>query len=111
AHHVHGERQAARGLPRRRRTSGRRADRGRPMKITREVRLLCMHVTASALVSKWQQDACADLPYSITSSARASSAGGMVMPSAFDIFRLITISNFLGNYTGRSAGFSPFKMR
>jgi hypothetical protein len=44
--------------------------------------------------------------YSITSSARASSAG-TVMPSAFAVLRLITSSNLVGCWTGRSAGFSP----
>jgi hypothetical protein len=44
--------------------------------------------------------------YSITSSARARS-GGTVMPSAFAVLRLITGSNLVGCWTGRSAGFSP----
>src|SRR5246127_543437 len=34
--------------------------------------------------------------YSITSSARASSVGGTVRPSAFAVFRLIASSNFVG---------------
>src|SRR6266568_8074417 len=46
-------------------------------------------------------------PHSITSSARASSVGGMVSPSALAVFRLITSSYLVGACTGRSAGFSP----
>jgi len=48
--------------------------------------------------------------YSITSSARASSVGGTVRPSAFAVLRLMTISNFVGACTGRSAGFSPLRI-
>ena len=49
--------------------------------------------------------------HSITSSAVASSAGGTLRPSAFAVFRLIVISNFVGVCTGRSAGISPRRMR
>jgi hypothetical protein len=49
--------------------------------------------------------------YSITSSARATSEGGTVMPSALAVFRLMTISYLVGACTGRSAGFSPLRMR
>jgi len=50
-------------------------------------------------------------PHSITSSARASRLSGTVRPSAFAVLRLITNSYFVGACTGRSAGFSPLKMR
>ena len=49
--------------------------------------------------------------YSITSSARASSVGGMSRPSALAVLRLITSSYLVGACTGRSAGFSPLRMR
>ena len=49
--------------------------------------------------------------HSITSSARASSVGGMSKPSAFAVLRLITNSYLVGACTGRSAGFSPLRMR
>src|SRR5215831_100209 len=49
--------------------------------------------------------------YSITSSARASSDAGTVIPSAFAVLTLITSSNLVGCRTGRSAGFSPLRMR
>src|SRR5262249_17001751 len=49
--------------------------------------------------------------HSITSSARASTVGGTSRPSVLAVFRLITSSNFVGACTGRSAGFSPFRMR
>ena len=49
--------------------------------------------------------------HSITSSARASSVGGTVRPSVFAVLRLITSSYLVGVCTGRSAGFSPLRMR
>src|SRR5215468_2513780 len=49
--------------------------------------------------------------HSITSSARASSVGGTSRPSAFAVFRLIDSSYFVGACTGRSASFSPLRMR
>src|SRR6266542_414264 len=51
------------------------------------------------------------LRYSITSSAVASSDGGTVRPSAFAAFRLMTSSNLVDCTTGRSAGFSPLRIR
>src|SRR3954452_10671936 len=42
--------------------------------------------------------------HSITSSAVASSDGGMMRPRAFAVLRLNTSSNFVGCCTGRSAG-------
>jgi iron(III) transport system ATP-binding protein len=45
--------------------------------------------------------------YSITSSARASSVGGMVTPIALAVVMLTTSSTLVGNSTGRSAGFAP----
>jgi hypothetical protein len=49
--------------------------------------------------------------YSITSSARASSVGGTSRPRDFAVLRLITSSYLVGACTGRSAGFSPLRMR
>ena len=46
--------------------------------------------------------------YSITSSAVASSEGGIVRPSAFALLRLTISSNLVGCSTGRSPGFAPF---
>jgi hypothetical protein len=48
--------------------------------------------------------------YSITWSARPSSDGGIVSPSAFAVLRLITSSNLVGCSTGRSAGFVPLRI-
>src|SRR5215831_20698725 len=45
--------------------------------------------------------------HSITSSARASSVGGIVRPSARAVIRLITRSNLVGCSTGKLAGFAP----
>jgi hypothetical protein len=49
--------------------------------------------------------------YSITSSARAKTAGARGRSSAFAVFRLITNSNLLACSTGRSAGFAPLRTR
>lgn len=49
--------------------------------------------------------------YSMTSSARASSAGGTVTPSTFAVRRLTTSEYFVGCCTGRSAGLVPCRMR
>jgi hypothetical protein len=49
--------------------------------------------------------------HSITSSARARSDDGTSSPSALAVLRLITSSYLVGACTGRSAGFSPLKMR
>jgi hypothetical protein len=49
--------------------------------------------------------------YSITSSARASSVAGTSMPSALAVLMLITSSYLVGACTGRSAGFTPLRMR
>jgi hypothetical protein len=51
------------------------------------------------------------LHHSITASAVVNSDGGIVRPSVFAVFRLITNSNFTGCTTGRSAGFSPLRIR
>ena len=51
------------------------------------------------------------LHHSITASAVVNSDGGMVRPSVFAVFRLITNSNFAGCTTGISAGFSPLRIR
>jgi hypothetical protein len=50
-------------------------------------------------------------PHSITSSATAINVVGMVMPSAFAVFKSITSSNLVGRWTGRSPGFSRLRMR
>src|SRR5262249_43341836 len=49
--------------------------------------------------------------HSITSSARASSLGGISMPNAFAVARLMTRSNLVPRSTGRSPGFSPLRIR
>src|SRR5262249_6221816 len=49
--------------------------------------------------------------HSITWSARASRLSGTVRPRALAVLRLITSSYLVGACTGRSAGFSPLRMR
>jgi hypothetical protein len=51
------------------------------------------------------------LPHWISSSAMANSVSGTVRPSALAVLRLMTNSNLVGRATGRSAGFSPLRMR
>jgi hypothetical protein len=48
--------------------------------------------------------------HSMTSSARASNAGGIVTPSAFAVLRLMTSWNLVGSSTGRSPGRAPFRI-
>src|SRR5262245_38680251 len=48
--------------------------------------------------------------YSSTSSARASSVGGMVSSSALAVVRFMMRSNLVGCSTGRSPGFVPRKI-
>src|SRR5262249_859521 len=56
-----------------------------------------------------QRDELATL-HSITSSARASSDGGMVRPIALAVVRLMTSSNLVGCSTEIPAGFAPRKI-
>jgi hypothetical protein len=49
--------------------------------------------------------------HSITSSAVASSNGGIVRPSALAVFVFSAVINNVGSCTGKSAGFSPLRMR
>ncbi len=50
-------------------------------------------------------------PHSITSSARPTSATDGSIPSAVAVFKFMKSSTFVESCTGRSAGFSPFRMR
>ncbi len=74
--------------------------------VTSAKRLLQQYLPGAA-VSRCSNTAC----YSITSSARASSGGGTSRPSALAVLRLIASSYLVGACTGRSAGFSPLRMR
>src|SRR6266436_833459 len=47
--------------------------------------------------------------HSITSSAPTSNLSDTVSPSVLAVLRLITSSNLIGSWTGRSAGFAPFR--
>ena len=48
--------------------------------------------------------------YSITSSARARTDGGMVRPSALAVLRFTASSNFVGCKTGKSLGLAPLRI-
>jgi hypothetical protein len=52
-----------------------------------------------------------DSPHSISSSARNRSDVGTLRFSALAVLRLITSSYLVGFCTGKSAGFSPLRMR
>jgi hypothetical protein len=49
--------------------------------------------------------------YSITSSAAFNRPSGTLRPSALAVLRLMTSSNFVPCTTGKSAGFSPLRIR
>src|SRR5215469_12811314 len=49
--------------------------------------------------------------HSITSSARPDRGSGTVMPSALAVLRFRNSSTFVACWTGRSAAFSPLRMR
>src|SRR5262249_41813295 len=76
----------------------------------RECRLLRARRKRPRRRTAEQRDEFAPL-HSITSSARASSVGGTSRPIAFAVLRLMTNSYLVGACTGRSAGFSPLRMR
>src|SRR5262249_23000578 len=62
-------------------------------------RLLCLGVERRGEKAQEAQSAGAECPpihYSMTSSALASTDGGIVSPNAFTVFRLITNSNLVG---------------
>jgi hypothetical protein len=58
-----------------------------------------------------RQVSIADVTYSITSSARASTDDGTVRPNVLTVLRLIERLYLVGACTGKLPGFSPFKMR
>src|SRR5262249_21072101 len=58
-----------------------------------------------------KRDEVATAAHSITSSARASSLSGTCRRRAFAMPRLMTSSNLVSCTTGRSAGFSPLRIR
>src|SRR5262245_50790738 len=68
-----------------------------------------VHSIKSGLMRRKQTDGM-DQGYSITSSARARNVGGISIPSALAVFRLITNSNLVGCITGKSAGLSPLRI-
>ena len=82
------------------------ADRG--LKYTGRAAVLCPSSDREQRASYRFKRRCN--PYSITSSASASSLGGISRPIAFAVFKLITSSNFVGSSTGRSSGLAPFRI-
>src|SRR5262245_44647915 len=70
--------------------------------------LLCARTATGHAVTE-QADELASL-HSITSSARASSVAGTVMPSALAVFILMTSWKRVGCSTGKSAGWAPLRI-
>jgi hypothetical protein len=62
-------------------------------------------------VRLYTRTVCSCPSYSITSSASASSVGGMVRPRVLAVLTLITSSNLTACWTGMSDGFSPLRIR
>src|SRR5262245_31126750 len=58
-----------------------------------------------------ERDELAPSYHSITSSARANTESGTLIPSVFAVLRLMTSSNLVDCITGRSAGLIPFRIR
>src|SRR4029079_18421637 len=79
-----------------------------PLQLGEPILLLCVGTPA---VGRCKIRVPESKTYSITPSARVSRVGGKVSPSDFAVLRLITRSYLIGACTGRSAGFSPFRMR
>ena len=67
-------------------------------------------VSARTQTTTAERDEVASRRHSMTSSERARIDGGTVRPSASAVLRLITSSNLVGCWTGRSAGFSPLSL-
>jgi len=71
----------------------------------------CCMLAFSSMVTLPSARRTAAKAYSITSSARARTACGMLIPSVLAVLRLITSSNLVGSSTGKSEGFSPLRIR
>jgi hypothetical protein len=89
-------------------------DLKRPIREATEIARRCKYI---AMGTTGDQSRCSNVRetklwvYSITSSARASRLGATSRPSDLAVLRLITSSYLLGCCTGKSAGFSPLRMR
>src|SRR5262245_10191049 len=77
----------------------------------RRLRLLCPRRHRPSSRAAKQRGELAAPNHSITSSAATSNLSGTVRPSILAVLRLMTSSYFVGACTGRSAGFSPLRMR
>ncbi len=102
ARRVYGREQAALAAP-----AGERRDRGRQARhFARE------GSEGSEGTFEGVTDGPADrVAYSITSSARARSDSGTVMPKLLAVFKLMNSSSLVTRCTGRSEGFSPLSTR
>jgi hypothetical protein len=76
-----------------------------PSYLIRKLRAIGAANWKRSLVSEKTSEA-----YLITRSARAKTLGGMVRPSCFAVFRLMTNSNLVGCSMGRSAGLAPLRI-
>ena len=71
---------------------------------------VCCARAASGLAAE-QRDELAPPDHSITTSARASSVGGISSPSILAVSALMTNSNFDACTTGKSEGLAPLRIR
>jgi len=85
--------------------------RGRPVKVKYQRQQQTGHASALAWSRLIERHRSKQHLYSITSSARPSSERGKVTPSFFAVLTLMISSIFVACATGRSAGFSPLRIR
>jgi hypothetical protein len=83
-----------------------REDKSRPARCLEEGKNFGKTLVKVATQSTDGASRCSKLPR-LTPSARASSTGEMVRPSALAVIRLMTRSNLVGCWTGNSAGIAP----
>src|SRR5262249_19262524 len=70
------------------------------------------HIVLAGVADEWDgRGQSGPPPYSMTSSARASSVGGTSRPSTLAVLRLMTSSNLVGCTIGSSAGLAPLRAR
>src|SRR5262245_43930688 len=66
--------------------------------------------TQNSLAASSIADFSSERRYSITRVALANSTRGMVRPKFFAVLRLMTNSNLVGCWTGKSAGLAPLRI-
>src|SRR5262249_30615621 len=88
----------------------RRSGRAQVPNRRKPARLLCLRRNRPRRAAE-KREKVAPANHSITSSARANSAGGMVRPRSVAVLSLMTSSYLVGACTGRSSGLAPRRIR